>query len=91
MQNLCDAVRHHIQLLVRDGAVGSIVAFPVVGHFGARGGLHKPVEAIIGNVQLAAGKPLEERLFSPFKGSLPRFEPVQFLRQIFPILEAMSQ
>src|ERR1019366_4829387 len=46
---------------------------------------------VVGNIEFAIHKPLEERFFGPFKGLLPWFKPVQFFCHVVPELEAIFQ
>src|ERR1700761_3457651 len=52
---------------------------PVIGDAVSEAGLNVTVKAVVGNVQLAAGKPLVERRVGVIQHLVPFLEPVQAL------------
>jgi hypothetical protein len=53
--------------------------------------LHMAVKAVVNDIELAIGEPLEERLVRPLKGRVPVLEPVEFSGLIVPELSTMLQ
>ncbi len=64
-----------VQVGVGDGAGVARLALPVDGHLVAPAGLHVPVQAVVGDVELAADEPLRERRVRPVEHLVPLLAP----------------
>ncbi len=91
LQGFGHAIGQHIQVMVGQRARRAVVTLPIESDFVAGGRVHIPVEAVVRNIEFPIGEPLEEGLVGPFERLVPGLEPVQFLRHIFPELEAVVQ
>ena len=73
-----------VQVGVRDVALLALLAAPVEGHAVAVAGLDVAVDAVVGDVELAADEPLGERRVGPVEHLVPLLGPVERLGLLGP-------
>ena len=78
-----EAVDLAVEIPVREGARVARLSFPDEGGLGPPGGIDVAVEAVVGDVELAADEPLGVRRL-PLEGLPPRLEPVELPGETLP-------
>src|SRR2546425_10640410 len=77
LQHVCKATDFSMQLLIGERSRVAGLAFPNQSRFVTSPGSEMTVEAVVRDIDLAAGKPLRMR-WLPLQYALPFLEPVEF-------------
>ncbi len=83
LQDIGELLNFAMELLVSESSNLSGFALPNNCSFIFAGGLHMPIETVIGNVELASDEPLCPRVV-PFEDAIPFSEPVQLTGNFSP-------